>query len=136
MLNFTKQNLPFELPEKFVEFLTEHIKKDGFNCINLRSSNYDAESGGVRPVEIAVEKKGDDAKIHYYTEFAYAGIGIYAELVKSNDFDFINRRYASEFTELSGFGDDFKEVFDMFANNLTFYIDIDSFDEIKVTTFE
>jgi hypothetical protein len=53
--------------------------------LNFRDPDYDQESGGFHPVEIAICV---DGKIHYITDFFYVGMPPFAELVKELDFDF------------------------------------------------
>ena len=45
-------------------------------------------NGGFHPVEIRLEKRDEAWHVCYITDFAYVGIGPYAELVKELDFDF------------------------------------------------
>ena len=53
--------------------------------INFRDPDYSAEHGGYHPVEIALSANGT---LLYLTDFAYAGLPPFAELVKEIDFDF------------------------------------------------
>jgi len=58
--------------------------EDGI-VINFRDPDYDAETGGYHPVEIAMDGAG---QIIYITDFSYVGQPPYSELVKEIDFDF------------------------------------------------
>ena len=62
--------------------------------INFRDPTYSAEKGGYRPVEIRVGKGG---RVEYITEFSYMGLGDFAELGKSSDFDFSQGVYQNEY---------------------------------------
>ena len=50
---------------------------------NFRDPSYSAQEGGYHPVEVMVNR---DGSIEYITDFSYAGMGGYAELVKELDF--------------------------------------------------
>jgi len=81
---------PFRVDKRLVEILEKEIAKANVPVnipvvLNFRSPDYDAESGGVMPVEIRVSEKGT---IVYATDFAFVGHGPYAELAKNVDFDF------------------------------------------------
>ena len=81
MLNL-KQTLPFAVPTELIQFVSEHVERDGLSVINFRSNDYHPQTGGFRPVEIMVEKLGDNFAVVYYTEFSYFGQGSFAELGK------------------------------------------------------
>lgn len=127
MLQF-KQNLP----ENFKQFLVNQIIQDGISIINIRSSSYHPQTGGFRPVEIMIEKNGNEADLYYLTEFQYFGVGTYAELGKSNDFDFLDNRYQSSIS-YEVMNESHLELFMLITTNLANYIACDSFDEITVT---
>ncbi|NAX34110.1 DUF2787 domain-containing protein [Vibrio sp. V27_P1S3P104] len=132
MLNH-KQNLPFSVTSKLSEFLAQRINKDGLSIINFRNSKYHAEAGGFRPVEVMIEKSGESYAIIYYTEFRYFGQGIYAELGKSNDFDFRELTYYAEFIGPVPFDEEVGEMFNLFVSNTLSYAEMGCFDEIKVS---
>lgn len=127
MLQF-KQNLP----ENFKQFLVSQIIQDGISIINIRSSSYHPQTGGFRPVEIMIEKHGNEADLYYLTEFQYFGVGTYAELGKSNDFDFLDNRYQSSIS-YEVMNESHLELFMLITTNLANYIACDFFDEITVT---
>jgi hypothetical protein len=135
MLNFSTQELPFALSEKLVNWLSSLVEQDGVTTINIRDSSYSADNGGFRPVEICVEKKGDKAFLHYLTEFTFAGLGIYAELVKSNDFDFSNDRFEIEFFGLTAqcLGHECEEHFTLLTKNLVEYVNEEYLDTVKTS---
>lgn len=129
-----KQDLPFEFnaPAELCEFVTANVKKDGLSVINFRDSSYHPETGGFRPVEIMVDKLGDHFAIVYYTEFRYFGQGIYAELGKSNDFDFSHGVYQNEHgvTPLQA---DHGELFSLFLSNTLSYYLLGMLDKAEVS---
>lgn len=92
-MNINTKNLPMPITSKLTGIIKEALKgKDlaGKTSItlNFRDPDYSAENGGYHPVEIMLKRKGDEWHILYITDFCYAGIGPYAELVKDLDFDF------------------------------------------------
>ena len=132
-LDFSKQDLPFELPQRFFDFLCSKVVQDGLTTINLRDTDYSAENGGFRPVEISIEKKGNLAFLHYVTEFAYVGSGYFSELAKSCDFDFSIGVFFSTHTPvepLSKVADFFK----LHSDNFVSYVEIELLDTVQVTT--
>jgi hypothetical protein len=81
---------PYELNPAFVALLNQELgkiklKRKSSVVLNFRDPDYSVESGGFHPVEIMISSTGE---IGYITDFAYVGIGPYAELVKEIDFDF------------------------------------------------
>ena len=85
-----QHNYPLPISEKLVEILEKEITLSGLDTsdgviLNFRDPDYDQESGGFHPVEIAVCV---DGKIHYITDFSYVGMPPFAELAKELDFDF------------------------------------------------
>ena len=50
--------------------------------LNFKDPSYSATTGGFHPVEIRLTRRGDDWHLAYVTDFAYVGIGDYAELAK------------------------------------------------------
>lgn len=92
-MNINTTNLPLPVSGKLTDLIREVLKgKDLTNktsvTLNFRDPDYSAEKGGYHPVEIMLKRKGDELHILYITDFCYAGIGPYAELVKDLDFDF------------------------------------------------
>lgn len=96
-------------------------------CVNFRDPTYSAERGGYHPVEIFLERFGTHYKLCYITNFCYAGIGDYAELVKSLDFEFI----AGTFQDLSGYYpiETAREIYPMWEDNfLTYWLEMKVFE--------
>ena len=62
--------------------------------LNFRDPSYSATTGGFHPVEIRLTRCGDDWHLAYVTDFAYVGIGDYAELAKELDFDFSSDHFS------------------------------------------
>lgn len=92
-MNISTTNLPLPVSDKLTGLIKEALKgKDLTNktsvTLNFRDPDYSAEKGGYHPVEIMLKRKGDEWHMLYITDFCYAGIGPYAELVKDLDFDF------------------------------------------------
>lgn len=84
--------------------------------MSFRDPNYSPETGGFHPVEIAVT---ESRNILYITDFAYVGLGPYAELVKEIDFDFQHQCFqhmGREFPLAAG-----KELFDLWQSNFIDY---------------
>ncbi|HCG6133635.1 TPA: DUF2787 family protein [Vibrio parahaemolyticus] len=128
-----KQNLPIIVPNELIEFISEHVQRDGISIISFNDTKYHPSTGGFRPVEIMVEKLGNYVALHYYTEFAYEGQGSYAQLCKSNDFDLSLNTYYSEFMGLIPLNDEVGETFEMFVKNTLSYASLGMYDEIKVS---
>lgn len=93
---------PFELTDILSYTLNTALEKCGElnnstlpNAItfNFRDEKYSAEHGGYHPVEIRIEKQGDEYFVSYITDFCYVGTGDYAELVKDVDFDFRDQQF-------------------------------------------
>ncbi|BEI26571.1 DUF2787 family protein [Vibrio cholerae] len=127
-----KQKLPVSIPSKLIEFIARHVQKDGLSTINFRDTSYSPTEGGFRPVEIMVEKRDTDFAIHYYTEFSFQGPPCYAELGKSNDFDFIANAFMSEQLGYMPITEELNDAFEMFVNNTMNYFGSNCFDEVRV----
>lgn len=92
-MHITTDNLPLAVSQKLTDLLKEALKDKDLTgktsvTLNFRDPDYSSEKGGYHPVEIMLKRKGDAWHILYITDFCYAGIGPYAELVKDLDFDF------------------------------------------------
>ncbi|HIF9421904.1 TPA: DUF2787 domain-containing protein [Photobacterium damselae] len=103
---------------------------------NFRDTSYDAENGGFRPVEIAISQQpSGEWNIEYITEFAYFS-SYYPELERSIDFDISNNSW---FTSHSGWlsfkthQKDVKELYQLWEGNFLAYVDMDAYDQIKVS---
>lgn len=126
-----KQDIPFAIPTKLVEFISRHVEKDGQSTINFRDKSYSPTEGGFRPVEIMVEKRDKQFAIHYFTEFSFQGPTCYAELAKSNDFDFLKNYLYSNAIGTMELNAELGEVFELFANNVIAYFEMGAFDEVQ-----
>lgn len=104
--------------------------------LNFRDKSYSSEDGGYHPVEIALHKTASDSwTIQYITDFAFFG-GYYPELDRDVDFDISN---GTAFISGMGWIDinrrDIKDFYRTWESNFLSYLDMDCFDEIKVTCF-
>lgn len=80
---------PFPLDAAFVAILENERAKAQLPAgaavtLHFRDPGYSPETGGFHPVEIRLSSRG---RIEYITDFAYVGIGPFAELAKEIDFD-------------------------------------------------
>ena len=116
-----KQAFPFPLTAAFVAILENEIAKSGFQeggrvILNFRDPNYSSETGGFHPVEISVSSW---RKIEYVTDFAFVGIGPFAELAKEIDFDVslgLFQHFGREFRLVAG-----EELFAIWQENFVTY---------------
>ena len=88
-------NLPVTVSSDLLNVLWFHMAEhqQALNVVsgityNFRDPDYSPEYGGYHPVEIRLDKRGNVWHFAYVTDFAYVGVGAYAELVKELDFDF------------------------------------------------
>lgn len=89
-----------QLADKLSGLLANHpLEEQNEATINFRDPKYCAEAGGYHPVEIRLERKGQEWAICYITDFGYVGYGQDAELAKALDFDF----QAGMFQDISGY---------------------------------
>ena len=89
IMRVIRDGYAIRLQALFVGILEEVIDADGpvsagGRCLSFRDPHYGPERGGFHPVEIAIAA---DGTLRYVTDFAYAGEGPFAELVKELDFD-------------------------------------------------
>ena len=102
---------------------------------NFRETNYSAEEGGWHPVEIRIEQTQGQWAFSYITDFAYCG-GAFPELVKEVDFCFDSGvAHFSYVPELPIASSEVMEFYSIWESNFLSYIDMDVFDEIKVTLY-
>ena len=91
-MDINYKNLALPVSQRFTAALTEELGDMSVSnsavTLNFRDPSYSAETGGFHPVEIRLERRGDAFDIIYITDFAYIGIGPFAELVRELDFDF------------------------------------------------
>lgn len=120
-MTIDRQAFPFPVSVAFVAILENEIANAGFQegsrvIINFRDPNYSQETGGFHPVEISVSSWG---KIEYVTDFAFVGIGPFAELAKEIDFDIslgLFQHFGREFPLAAG-----KELFAIWQENFVAY---------------
>ncbi|HAS6087175.1 TPA: DUF2787 domain-containing protein [Vibrio vulnificus] len=131
---------PLSISPRLQTVLIDHIStkaNDSVTAItlNFRDTSYSAEAGGFHPVEIAMQK--DSAQrwsILYITDFAYMG-NYYPELERSVDFDIGNNM--AFFTgvgwqAIDAYGvNDFYQIWE---SNFLSYLEMDAFDEIKLSS--
>lgn len=91
------------------------INSAEFIVLNFRDPNYSHRTGGYHPVEIAVFEE----RIVYITEFSYAGLGGFSELIKELDFEFTSGTF-------SQFGrhhpiESATELFELWQQNFCYY---------------
>ncbi|CAH0526261.1 DUF2787 domain-containing protein [Vibrio hippocampi] len=104
--------------------------------VNFRDTSYTADTGGFHPVEICFTKvNGNHCHLLYITDFSFSG-GHYPELARDLDFDIGNNAF---FARYSGWqcldSDDVREMYTLWERNFLAYLDMGSFDEIKVECF-
>ncbi|CAK1965187.1 DUF2787 domain-containing protein [Vibrio crassostreae] len=101
--------------------------------INFRDTSYSSEDGGFHPVEIRLVRLYDQWVFDYITDFAYCG-GPYPELVKEVDFNFgCGTASFSYVPEQPITSSEVMEFYSMWETNFLSYIEMDCFDEIKVS---
>ncbi len=102
---------------------------------NFRDNSYCPEEGGYHPVEIAIRQSSNNQwSIEYITDFAYMG-NYYPELERNLDFDFRSEKF---FIAYKGWlamdtRSSAKELYQQWEKNFLAYVDMEAFDEVKVT---
>ena len=76
-----------KLQKLLSNLLAKHDLVGKTAIFNFTNPDYTAEAGGFHPVEIMIDVQN---RIEYITDFSYTGVGVYAELAKEIDFDFVN----------------------------------------------
>ncbi|MDW2076228.1 DUF2787 domain-containing protein [Vibrio sp. 1863] len=104
--------------------------------VNFRDSSYSSDAGGFHPVEICFTKiEGNHCHLLYITDFSFSG-GHYPELARDLDFDIGNNAF---FARYSGWqcldSHDVREMYKLWEGNFLAYLEMGSFDEIKVECF-
>ncbi|WP_375748156.1 DUF2787 family protein [Vibrio sp. HN007] len=102
--------------------------------LNFKDTSYNAQEGGFHPVEVSILKGAKDKWcISYITDFAYFGLG-YPELERDIDFDIGNNMaFATGIGWQSLDSSGFIELYRTWEQNFLTYLDMEAFDEIKVT---
>ncbi len=122
----------FIFDKRLKEYLDSLITHDSCSkngvIFNFRDKSYSSVTGGFHPVEIAVSGNG---RVLYITDFAYYGVGEYAELCKELDFDFSQKIFQTVqgcFDITQG-----TALFKVWQENFICYsLDWKSFDEVTV----
>ncbi len=109
---------PYKLHPRLIDLLNDLIEPYSSQTLTLhfKDPTYSAETGGFHPVEIMILPTG---KLNYITDFAYVGIGPYAELEKELDFDFGLKLFGHcghDYPLESG-----KEIFQIWQENFVYY---------------
>lgn len=104
--------------------------------VNFRDTSYTADAGGFHPVEICFTKIEDNhCHLLYITDYSFSG-GHYPELVRDLDFDIGNNAF---FARYSGWqcldSRDVREMYQLWEGNFLAFLEMGSFDEIKVECF-
>ncbi|AAZ28259.1 DUF2787 domain-containing protein [Colwellia psychrerythraea] len=136
-LNFKKPQ-GLTLPVKLFKLLNAEIVKSAIaiashNALtfNFRDTDYSAISGGYHPVEIRVERIGNNHKPDYWqlvyiTDFSYQGAP-YPELVKEVDVCFVNQRvyslYGGNLSNYQG-----QALLSLFISNFIEYHTMDTYE--------
>lgn len=115
--------------------VNKHQISDSATAITLtyHDSSYSIEKGGFHPVEIRLERKGDYWYLSYLTDFSYASS--YPELEKDIDFDVTHGvAFIRVIGELVLSHPDVQELFKIYQANFINYVEMNVFDEIKLST--
>lgn len=125
-----------DLQQKLQTIATQHnlpTTSTSALTFNFRDTGYSAESGGWHPVEIRIEQENDQWHFSYITDFSYVGYP-YPELAKEVDFDFDNNRASVLYSWEEVITDSrVAEFYQMWEHNFVAYVEMEAFDEIKVT---
>ncbi|EJV0609159.1 DUF2787 domain-containing protein [Vibrio parahaemolyticus] len=137
----TFANTVLGISDKFLDTLRAAVSNEDISqaktvTINFRDSSYSTEAGGFHPIEVCFTKlNGSHCHLLYITDFSFSG-GHYPELARDLDFDIGNNAL---FTRYSGWQcldrNDVREMYKLWEGNFLAYLDMDSFDEIKVECF-
>ncbi len=102
--------------------------------VSFNDTDYSAEHGGFRPVEIAINQTASgEWIIEYITEFAYFG-NYYPELERSVDFDISSGSWFMAYSGWSSIDcDDCREFYHLWESNFIQYIEMKVYDSITVT---
>ncbi|OBU29684.1 DUF2787 domain-containing protein [Photobacterium kishitanii] len=146
VISFTPTLLPVSnklkslLNQALCDYLTQATQLNQQSAdrytFSFKDTSYDAENGGFRPVEIAINQQpSGEWNIEYITEFAYFG-NYYPELERSMDFDISNNSWFTSYSSwlsLKTHLQDAKELYQLWEGNFLAYVDMDAYDQIKVS---
>ncbi len=137
-ISFTSCSLPISeaMQQALSNIIVQHDQRESHAVtINFRDRHYNAEDGGFYPVEIAlIQTDNQQWTIRYITDFAYMG-NHYPELERNVDFDIANSQLF-----LTGVGwqplnsDSVREFYIMWESNFLAYLEIQSYDEISLSS--
>ncbi|WP_281213661.1 DUF2787 family protein [Shewanella insulae] len=96
MNQFITRYTGLPLPRRFYKILEETLAKydvahSSGVTLSFRYEDYSAELGGYHPVEIRLDKEGDEWTLCYMTDFAW--VGHPAELEKELDICFVSQLF-------------------------------------------
>ncbi|WP_305811689.1 DUF2787 domain-containing protein [Photobacterium leiognathi] len=125
-----------DLQQKLQHIATQHdlpTTSTSALTFNFRDTGYSAESGSWHPVEIRIEQENGQWHFSYITDFSYVGHP-YPELAKEVDFDFDSGIASFLFMKQVLIScDDVMDFYQVWEMNFLAYVDMEVFDEIKVT---
>lgn len=108
-----------------------------FVTVNFRDKDYNAESGGYQPVEIAITKEldGDHWDLVYISNFRYFGYP-FSELDIELDFNFDHRSFLMAGRKPMPLNLNIvHDVYQLWERNFLSYIGLGAFDEIKISSW-
>lgn len=126
MLKIVGSPVGYTINKDFETILNSLVKENGDYIISFKSSDYSAESGGYRPVEVMIR----DSQVIYVTDFTYVGSGLYAELVKGMDWDFTARECGQ--TGMYFDLEEAVELWRLYQSNFVDYFKAGKFDDVTV----
>lgn len=126
MLKIVGSPVGYAINKDFETILNSLVKENGDFIISFKSSDYSAETGGYRPVEVMIR----NSQVIYVTDFTYVGSGPYAELVKGMDWDFA----AGECGQTGVYFDleEAAELWGIYQSNFVDYFRTGKFDDVTV----
>ena len=137
---FKRAGLAMPVSQKLMNLLSKLAGNISDNTtaltFNFRDKSYSAEDGGYHPVEIRISKTLQGWQFEYITDFSYQGYP-YAELVKEVDFDFNHKVFSHLFMpDIPLSHAETKEFYQLWEGNFISYVEMDCFDEIKISKEE
>ena len=126
MMKISNSPAEYSINKDLDDILSNFVKENGDYIINFRSSEYSAEKGGYRPVEVMIRNR----QVIYMTDFTYVGSGPCAELVKGLDWDFA----AGEVGQTGVYFDldEGLELWNIYQSNFVDYFRARKFDDVIV----
>lgn len=89
-MHIEAQGYALPIDSALIDILNKHLQREPNPCnqvlvLQFRDPDYDADSGGYHPVDIALDDQG---RIQWITDFAYTCVAGVTELSRELDFDF------------------------------------------------